>query len=248
MRYLGGKKRQFKAIIRAIEAIRPGFSVYAEPFCGEMWSATAVIEALPRRRYFLSDVNPYLIRFWRAAVFEGWDPPADPTEDEWRSYQLRKPVDDPMTGYLGFAWSFGGKFFGGAARDKTGGTFKGSYRSTCRKIDILRRADVRIECRSYDNKPLPLGCLAYLDPPYEGRTHQAHKKINGGFDHDRFRIWAEGQAARATILTTEFVNPNDWEVVHNYGDTVIRHHSGNAPDGTQELLMKVLPANTLTRK
>jgi site-specific DNA-adenine methylase len=82
----------------------------------------------------------------------------------------------------------------------------------------------------------------YLDPPYEGRTHQY--KGSKGFDYDHFRNWAEALSKRCCVLTTEFVNPRGWEVLHNWGDTVVRHHSGGESDGTCELLMRVRSKST----
>lgn len=243
MRYIGGKCRQAKAIVEVIRALYPTFRVYVEPFCGAMWSASAVIAAFPGRRYLLSDSNPYLIRFWQAAVFEGLDPPkpGEMTEELYLWYREHMPEDDPLTGYVGFAYSFAGNFFGTPARCKTKG-FKneGSYNSTMKKLGVLRGADVEIKHEEY-GASLPLSSLAYLDPPYEDRTPQV--KMNGKFDSHTFRKWAELQSKRAVVITSEFLNPHGWPVLHNWGDTVVRHYSGKEPDGTVELLMRVVPTS-----
>jgi len=54
MWYLGGKMRQSKQIVAAID----NFSLYVEPFCGALWSATAVMKTFPGRRYLLNHAYP----------------------------------------------------------------------------------------------------------------------------------------------------------------------------------------------
>lgn len=233
MRYLGGKMRQSKIIA----AHCTGQFAYVEPFCGAMWSAVASIKLNNNREFWLSDANPYLMTFWAAVIKEGWNPPASPTEDDWRWYNKNRPIDDPMTGYLGFAWSFGGKFFGGAARSN--GNFQGSHSSTMAKIKILRTADVKLQCGSFDEVNRPRHAATYyLDPPYENRTHQF--KGSSQFDYGKFRAWASRLAQKNTVLTTGF-ETYGWDVVHDFGDTVVRHLNAKPKDGTREFLLKVKP-------
>lgn len=243
MRYLGGKFRQSKAIVAAVETIDPDFEVYVEPFCGAMWSATAMIKRFPERRYYFSDCHPALMTMWRAGL-DGWEPPPpeEMTEELYFRYREERPVNDPMTGYLGFAWAFGGEYFGTPARGSDG-VFKGSYASTVRKIRILRQADVTLSCCSYERVKLPKGAMVYLDPPYSyGRTPQASE--NGSFDRPAFIRYAEAAAERgAHVLSSEFVNDAGWPVVHDWGDTVVRHRAGKGSDGTRELLMRVPGGN-----
>lgn len=195
-----------------------------------------MIHAFPGRRFFFSDKQPHLMTFWQAAI-AGWDPPAVVTEEEYRHYNSNRIVGDPMVGYVGFAWSFGGKFFGGAARTK--GQIKGSYASTMRKIEILRSADVHLACLDYHEVRVPERAVFYLDPPYQfGRTPQ--DKSNGSFCRSKFIEYAEAAATRASlVLSSEFVNDAAWPVVHSWGDTVVRHKNGKPADGTVELLMRV---------
>lgn len=247
MRYWGGKFRQRKHIIAAVARLRPDFQTYCEPFCGAMWSACAVMEAIPGRRYFLNDANPYLMRFWRAAIFEGWNPPETLTEERYQWYNKNRPMSDPATGYIGFAYSFGAKFFGGLARGngvmKEPGTF-----STIQKINTLRRASsggkgVTLSCLDYLKMRIPRGSMVYLDPPYAGRTPQ-QKVVK--FDRGTYKEWAESLVSHlgCTVIATEFGNLYGWKVLHDWGNTVVRHHGDEKrgtgyDDGTRELLMQV---------
>lgn len=245
MQYLGGKHRQSKEIVNAIRRLRPNFRVYVEPFCGAMWSACAVIHAFPDRRYLFSDVHEPLMRSWHEFVINGLDPPEDISEKEYERYKRDRPQNDPLTGYVGFAMSFAAIYFAAFARDKRK---KDSFaqtgrRTTLKKLEVLRKANVSLlTCDYRDAEPPPLGAMVYLDPPYEGRTHQHNG--SKGFDYSHFRRWAEELSKRCCVITTEFVNPRGWEILHNWGDTVVRHHSGGESDGTCELLMRVRSKST----
>lgn len=234
MWYLGGKMRQSKQIVAAVEQLHPKFKIYVEPFCGALWSACAVMTAFPDRRYILNDKNSHLITFWKHSQ-SGWNPPEHPTEKDYEYYNRTRPANDPMTGYLGFAWSFGGKFFGGPAR--TDGKFKGSYSSTKKKIDVLRRSTVMFLDGDYKQVVVPKNSMVYLDPPYAGRTAQS--KSNGNMDRNEYFGYARDLARHNTVIATEFVNEPGWSVIFNYGDTVVRHLNAKPKDGTVELLLKV---------
>lgn len=225
--------RQSKHIVAAVGVLSPAFEVYVEPFCGGLWSAQAIIKAFPGRQYVLNDINPHLICFWEESK-NGWNPPETISEATYAEYNRTRPMGDPMTGYIGFAWSFGGKFFGGAAR--TNGLIKGSYKSCRDKIDVLRSADVSFSCRPFGDMTIQDGSMIYMDPPYESRTKQSHFGI---FNKANYLMWAEKLAANSTVIATEFLAPPRWEVLHNYGDTVVRHLNAKPKDGTVELLMRV---------
>ena len=246
MWYLGGKHRQAKAIAAAVREYHPSFEVYVEPFCGALSSACAIIRAFPvGRTYILNDANTHLITFWQAAL-DGWDPPATIDEVTYRWYRDNRPADDPMTAYVGFAWSFGGKLFGGLARsatrqDKRGanGQNFGSYAGTMRKIVTLRlvKDSVIFTCGDYASVPVPDGAMVYLDPPYEGRTKQAsHMEA---IDVAAYVGYASSLSSRCVVMASQFGERPEWVTVHNWGDTVVRHRGSKGRDGTYETLQLV---------
>lgn len=233
MRYLGGKFRQCKAIAAYVSSCDLHPTSYHEPFCGSLASAMAVAAVLPGVPVVLSDANPYLMTFWQAAQ-RGFDPPATITEADYRHYNQQRPLDDPMTGYVGFACSFGGKFFGGAAR--TDGRIRPSWINTMARIRWLRTAPVTLlHCPYWEHPAGDADALTYLDPPYVGRTPQS--KYVPPFDRQHFVAYAE--ALPGAVITSEFVNDAGWPVVHTWGDTVVRHLNGLPADGTSEILMRV---------
>lgn len=243
MQYLGGKCRQSKAIVQAVVDLYPNFSCYVEPFCGAMWSACAMIRRFPDRKFYLNDANPYLMEFWRAAIEDGWDPPQAMSEGDYLDLKRELKVT-PLTGWAGFAMSFAGKFMDTPARRK--GVFFGehdkwrlaAYNGTMRKLEVLRPANVSISVQDYRRVPIPTGSVVYLDPPYMSRSVQS--KVTSIDECEYYYEYAERAASRAAlVLASEFVNPMGWPVVHNWGDTVVRHYAGKPPDGTEELLMRV---------
>jgi DNA adenine methylase len=208
-------------------------SSYHEPFCGSLASAHAVSSLLGEVPVFLSDANPFLMSFWLAAQ-DGFDPPRVVTEEDYSYYSRVRDAGDPMTGYVGFACSFGGKFFGGAAR--TNGLIKPSWVNTMKRIQWLRTSDVHLSCIPYWEHTVDSdSALTYLDPPYICRTPQS--KVVPEFDRGHFVRYAE--ALPGTVIASEFVNDRGWKVVHNWGDTVVRHLNAKPADGTSEVLMVI---------
>jgi DNA adenine methylase len=241
MRYLGGKFRQRKHIVNWVKENCPDFEHYYEPFCGAMWSGCAIMKNFPDAKFHFNDINPFLICFWKA-IQEGWNPPKNFSESEYNYYNKHRPFDDPVTAYAGFCLSFGGKFFGGFARDKNHRREfrEEAYRSCMEKIEIIRFHNCVFSCLDFNKVNPKPGSLIYLDPPYSGRCPQS--ELNGKFDRDKFIKYAERKSNRNTVITTEFLDyesERGWETIHNFGDTVVRHHSSKGKDGTEEKLYLV---------
>jgi DNA adenine methylase len=176
---------------------------------------------------------------WKGAV-AGWDPPLTVTEDQYLDYKIHKPLGDPMTAYIGFAYSFAGKWYGGPARranDKSK-LQDSCITSTNRKINILRqnKKKLRISKTDFRACKIPDGAMVYLDPPYIGRTKRGS---DVGFNDADYEVWARDLSARCTVIATDFKHRTRWTILHDYGDTVVRHQNSKGSDGTSELLMLV---------
>lgn len=120
MRYMGGKFRQSKAICQVLKPFINEDTVYVEPFCGGMWSAARVAKQLKPGLMILNDVNKPLMLLWEKCLREGceWLPTdSDTVEREYQGYKARQDENDPLTAWYGIALSFGGKWFGGIARN-----------------------------------------------------------------------------------------------------------------------------------
>jgi DNA adenine methylase len=163
MQYLGGKTRIAKQIAEQINRVRkPGQWVW-EPFCGGLSVTVALSKAGP---VWATDANPALISLYQA-VQNGWQPPSELSEEAYHAAKLL-PDSDPLKAFAGFGCAFGGKWFGGYARDAGGR----SYAQTARRV-LLRQLPLSCAPGCVDFlsvEPREMQALLYCDPPYAGTT------------------------------------------------------------------------------
>lgn len=236
MNYMGGKHRQGPKIADFVrEVLKPG-QWYVEPFCG----ALGVARRVGHDKMLLADGSEALINMWKTLQDPSINLPDVVTEEQCRRLNAARDPGDWMTAYAGFGMSFGSKWFGGYARDSRGSTQDNVTRSRNLKIATGRKRQATtgnavFVHRAYDSLYVPRGSLIYCDPPYAGRT-RAHDCE--AFDHDKFWGWCRVQVqAGHTLLITEFTIPDDFVVLHTFGDTVVRHHAARPADGTNEVLV-----------
>ena len=241
MNYMGGKHRQGPKIAAFIEPyMKPGLS-YIEPFCGAMGTAWRILPLAVKHdieHIWLSDSNEALINMWQA-LLDGWEPPDVVTEEMYLHHKKTRDPKDPMTAYCGYGMSFGGKWWGGYAREKRGQPIampstkiSKRLRLNCRKKAFhIKPCSPRLSCCDYRALGGVSNSLIYLDPPYAGRC-----KAHGvDFDHDRFWAWADELAKlNNTVFVTEFLAPEPWERVFDFGNTVVGHYAGKPKDNTCE--------------
>jgi DNA adenine methylase len=241
MWYMGGKFRQSKAICEVLRPYITPDTVYVEPFCGGMWSAVRVAKELKPSLMILNDINKPLMLLWKKCLAEGcdWLPvDAEQVEREYPKYRAVQDENDPLTAWYGIALSFGGKWFGGVARHTKGRqetTYEAERKFTYKKIDSLRTVETELYTGHYKDLEIPDNAVVYLDPPYEGRTKAHHFD---SFNYNEFWEWVRELSRRCTVFTSCFDCPEDFEVVYNWGDTVVRHHASKGSDGTNEKLVR----------
>lgn len=241
MRYMGGKFRQSKAIVEVLRPYITPDTVYVEPFCGGMWSAVRIAQELKPGTMILNDINKPLMLLWERCIDEGCDwLPVDPKEIEasYPKYKVTQDENDPLTAWYGIALSFGGKWFGGVARNNKGcqeTMYEPERKSIYKKIDALRNATIELHCGGYNSFYIPNRAVVYCDPPYEGRTKAHHFD---SFNYQKFWEWVRELSKRCTVFTSCFDCPADFETVYEWGDTVVRHLNSRGTDGTNERLVK----------
>lgn len=206
MKYMGSKARHAKEILPIILAGREDGQWYVEPFVG----GANVIDKVGGNRIG-ADFNPYVIALWKA-VSGGWVPPDTVTEDEYAEAR-RDRFEDARTAFIGFACSYGAKFFGGYARGKNS---KGGWRNYA---DEGKRAmaktqtgllGVQFHHCSYDELDIPPNSIIYCDPPYQGTTGYA----TGAFNHEKFWQWCRDKVAEGhKVYVSEYTAPDDWVCV-----------------------------------
>ena len=200
MKYMGSKLRHAKEILPIILKNRKEGQYYVEPFVG----GANVIDKVTGNRIG-ADINEYLIAMWQA-VSKGWLPPEVITEEDYQNVRNNKDKDKALTGYVGFALSYGGMWFSGWRRDSVGKRdyVAESFRSALKQFPNL--IDVNFVRSSYENLDIPKESVIYCDPPYKGTAQYRDK-----FDHSPFYDWCrEKRKEGHRVFVSEYNMPEDF--------------------------------------
>jgi len=207
-----------------------------EPFCGSCNVASKV----HIKNKILNDKNPYLIAMFQA-LKNGWIPPTEVSEEDYQLTKRNQDIEPHVAGFVGFACSFAGKFWGGYARDtKGGGTGNYALRghnSILKKMETLM--DAEFTCKDFTEQSYN-NCIIYCDPPYKNTTPY-YKKILGEFPYDKFLEWVNEQSKNNIVLISEYkhnVPDNAYILLEIPSKTSIRDKDGNVID-TVEVLYTV---------
>lgn len=188
MRYQGGKSRIAKPIAQIITLVAEGgCDCFVSLFCGSC-AVESKVQGFSRK--ILNDRHKYLIAMLQG-VQNGYELPEHITPEEYRYIRDHKDDDPVLAGFVGFGCSFGGKWFGGYARNATGTNYALQSKRSLLK-DMATLQDARFVCEDYRRVPIPPGAVIYADPPYSDTT---------GYGGERFD-------------SAEF-----WRVMHHLADT-----------------------------
>ena len=198
MKYMGSKARHAKELLPIILAGRTEGQWYVEPFVG----GANMIDKVDGNRIG-ADLHTSLIKLWQS-VSEGWLPPEQVSEE---TYQDAKGIEDSaLKGYVGFAMSFGGKWFGGYRRDSVGKRDYSleSHKNACKQFPNLHGVDFRHS--HYQNLDIPPNSIIYCDPPYKDTT-----KYKDSFDHEAFYEWCIKKHEEGhQVFISEYSMPSDF--------------------------------------
>lgn len=129
MQYLGGKSRISKDISNIINTYSKDKN-FISLFCG----ACAVESKVIAKTKTCNDKQEYLIELLKA-VQNGWEIPNEVSKEEYEWVKNNKDINKPLTGFVGFACAFGGKWFGGYAKNNSGTNYaKQSKNSLLKKM------------------------------------------------------------------------------------------------------------------
>lgn len=210
MKYMGSKRRLAKYIAPIIQGFIESAQAktYIEPFVG---GANMIEHIKCENRYGL-DINSYLIEALEVIATKPHTFPDLITEDMYNDCKDHKDrYDSAFVGYVGFAMSFGGKFFGGYRRDKAGtkGCVKNMETQSRRSKQAAIKqqpliADVKFYQQHYKDTITHKNAVIYCDPPYQNTT----KYKCDSFNHIKFWQWCQIQAIENTVLVSEYVAPS----------------------------------------
>ena len=216
MKYMGSKARHAKELLPIILKDHTPDMWYVEPFVGGANMIDKVDPQVAPKRLGC-DVHEYLIAMWQA-VSKGWLPSKLITEEDYSKIRSNKDDDKALTGYVGFAMSFGGKWFGGYRRD-IAGTKENPELKQLNENDQSRKSyesllkqqrnllGVHFQNKSvFDIDFSRCGkSTIYCDPPYVGTT-----KYKDDFDHEKFYDWCvERHKEGHNVLISEYYMPED---------------------------------------
>lgn len=174
MRYQGGKSRIAASIALAIERERESNGRLISLFCG---SCAVESKLAPHfKSVICNDNHKYLVALWQA-LQDGYELPEVISEQAYKSIREHKDDNPALTGFVGFGCSFGGKFFGGYARNKTGTNYAAQSKRSILK-DFANLQDAVFTCNDYKDVVIPAGSVVYADPPYSNTTGYTSGKFN----------------------------------------------------------------------
>lgn len=211
MQYFGGKAGVGRAIAEVCSRfLQPG-DLFVDMFCG---SLNVVRHVHSNQRHAIDACEP-LIVMWNAAL-RGWVPPTVVSKDEYEQIRRSPNPHDPMTAFVLFGCSFGGKWCGGYAKNRP--TQRYAEHASHQVVAKAKDCDgLVLECASFETKNpgcWPAGTVLYCDPPYAGTTGY---KALAPFDSVAFWSWASAHVqAGVRVLVSEgetCTAPRGWVAV-----------------------------------
>ena len=202
MQYLGGKSRIAKQISKILNENKR--ETFVSLFCG----ACSIESLVEIENKILNDQHSYLIAMLQD-LQNGRLFPEEITEDQYRQIKDKLDEDKGLSGFVGFGCSFGGKWWGGYARQKKGLNYAlTAKRSLSKKLDGIKSA--KIYNRDYRSVEVPDNSLVYCDPPYKGTTAYSNSKE---FDHEEFWNYCRELSKNNLVFISEISAPEDFIAV-----------------------------------
>lgn len=241
MQYFGGKFRISKPLAEFLNSQIDNDQTFVDLFCGSLNVATRI----RARNIACNDRHSYLVRMWEK-VISGWIPPTAITEEEYKHIKENhldgSTIDPALAGFVGFACSFSGKWWGGYARNNRGTNYaKGGSNSIVKKVEKLKGTNVQFSNLDYSEVSIPDNSVVYCDIPYRGTTQYSQKEV-GKFDHDRFYDWVIQTSRRNSVhvFVSEYEKnvPDGFKVVWQHSSKKYTRNKHGQLEPTSEALIE----------
>jgi DNA adenine methylase len=208
MQYLGGKAGPgFRIAQLCSERLGPD-ALFVDMFCGSL----NVVRHVPTPRRLAVDACGPLMVMWRAAL-RGWVPPTEVSREEYERIKEMQDPDDPLTAFVLFGCSFGGKWCGGYAKNRPTQRYAehASHQVVAKARDCIGTVLEHADFREKYPGDWPAGTVLYCDPPYAGTT--GYKALES-FYSGPFWLWAGEHAQRGVhVFVSEYRAPEGWKLV-----------------------------------
>lgn len=168
MQYLGGKSRLGARIVQAIlDDLGVKRLTLAVDLCSGAGGVTHRLADVSDR-VIAVETHPGLVALHKA-VQDGWVPPEHVSEAQYQEVR-RGDQTTALAAFVGFACSFGGKWWGGYARNAARRNFAhGGSKSVRERV----RPNVEHVANDATAWPCDGAEVVYCDPPYTGTTGYA---------------------------------------------------------------------------
>lgn len=180
-------------------------ATFVSLFCG----ACSIESKIKADTKILNDKHEYLIEMFKA-LQNGYELPDEITKEQYEYIRNNLDEDKALSGFVGFACSFGGKWFGGYARDDKRGR---NYTQTGKRGLIKKMAGLQnatFISMDYKDVIIPNGSVVYADPPYANTTaYGSEFKI----DYDDFWDYMREISKNNIVFISEEHAPDDFECV-----------------------------------
>lgn len=214
MQFQGGKNRLAQEIVQICERDRKLGEPFWDLCCG---SGNIVAAARQDGIRYAVDIVPSLIALLRETAAGRFVPPAELSEETYKQLRDRAKAepesDDPLLAFAGFGCSFGGKWYGGYARQKGYNFAAGSGRALLKKTAKMHNACIFI-CDDWYNCLDRITGIAYLDPEYAGTTgYLAANRLKVA---DPAEFWKRADAlceCARSVFVSEYNAPAHWKEI-----------------------------------
>lgn len=201
MKYMGSKARIAKHILPIILKDRKEGQWYVEPFVG----GANMIDKVDGNRIG-ADSDSDCIKCLEIIRDKINLIPKNGYEFNESLYKDRCSRIPWMSPYAAYAFSFGGKKWGGFRRDKNGlrDYVAEAYKNSEKQSPLLK--GIELSHCSYDLLSIPPQSIIYCDPPYAGTT-----KYKDDFDHEKFWQWCRYKTSEGhKVFVSEYNAPDDF--------------------------------------
>lgn len=199
------KVKDSKSISNCNRKMGESNQTFVSLFCG---SCTVEAKLAPHfDRVICNDKHEYLIEMLKG-VQSGYELPEHISEEEYKYIKSHKDEDKILAGFVGFGCSFGGKFFGGYARNKEQTNYALQSKKSLLK-DMICLPNAEFTCLDYRDVDIPNGSIVYADPPYANTTTYQGQK----FDSETFWEYMRQISKNNQVFISEQTAPDDFECI-----------------------------------
>lgn len=200
---MGGKSRISKKISSIINT-----HTHTRPFISLFCGSCAVESKVNSNIKILNDKHTYLIEMFKG-LQQGYDLPENVSEEQYKYVKNNLDKDKVLSGFVGFGCSFGGKWFGGYARNKTGTNYAMQSKKSVMK-DMTGLQNAAFLNMDYKDVVIPKDSVVYADPPYKNTTTYGNKFK---FDSDEFWEYIREISQDNIVFVSEEQAPDDFNCI-----------------------------------